>query len=298
MNANPRFAAMYAPPAPGLAPAPPPAAPAVIAPAQAQAQTAPVAVPAGSAVVVAQPPAAPPAAVAVAAPAAPGLTDYWGRPIAAPGQQLNADTAAWNARQQQFTANNQGYAATGYQGNAAQVATQVAHGAQASSIPLGVLDSTFWQGGTNYGGAQSDQNIASGNNGETNWNDPGVSGFGVDQAVPGAVVSGVANLRNALGASQAQATTGDIGRAVSTLPAAYAGYQAQLQQAASNPQFAGTLPPAPAQQAPAQAAPVQQPVTQTAQRAPGAGPGSVPASQGMPKVTNYMGGLQGAAANA
>lgn len=317
VNANPRFAALYAPPAPGMAPPPSPA----LAVPVAQSAIAPGAVlaaPAQTPVAV----IAPPAQVAPAAPsAAPPMPaggawgdqahlDYFrqygpgnsglsqeqvdsllGKPPAPP----SAATAAFNQQQQQFTANNQGYAATGYQGNASQVASQVAHGAQASSIPLGVLDSSFWQGGTNYGGAQNDQNIASGNNGATNWNDPSVSGFGVDQAIPGAVVSGVANLRNALTASQAQATTGGIGRAVTFLPAVYAGYQAQLQQAASNPGFSGTLPPAPVQQQ-AQTAPIQRrPVDQGAQVT---GPGSVIASLGIPNIANHMGNLQEAAANA
>lgn len=68
---------------------------------------------------------------------------------------VSADQAAWNAKQQNFTAANSGYGTTGYFGTPDQVAAQVAGGAQSSSIPQGVLDSSFNQGGSNHGGNQS-----------------------------------------------------------------------------------------------------------------------------------------------
>lgn len=65
-----------------------------------------------------------------------------------------AATAAYNAKQQAFTAANSGYGSTGYMGDPTQVAAQVAGGAQSSSIPQGVLDPSFYVGGANYGGGQ------------------------------------------------------------------------------------------------------------------------------------------------
>ena len=97
-----------------------------------------------------------------------------GKPSAGPSQA----TVDWNQRQQDFTKNNQGYADTGYMGNADQVMSQRAGGAQAAGIPTGVLDSSFYRGGSNYGGQQNAGNTMSDLNGERDWTG---STFGVDK---------------------------------------------------------------------------------------------------------------------
>jgi len=63
--------------------------------------------------------------------------------------QLQLD---WLAAQQASVAANPYYASTGYNGDAAAVAGQVACGAQASGNAMGrVLDSSFCRGGVHYG---------------------------------------------------------------------------------------------------------------------------------------------------
>ena len=100
-----------------------------------------------------------------------------GKPSAGPNQA----TVDWNQKQQQFTNNNQGYAATGYLGNQAQVLSQLAGGAQSAGIPQGVLGPSFYSGGADYGGQQTAQNSMNGNNGATNW---AGSTYGVDASNP------------------------------------------------------------------------------------------------------------------
>jgi len=78
-------------------------------------------------------------------------------------------TQDWNKTQQQFTQNNQGYAGSGYWGNADQVAAQRAGERQSAGIPTGVLDASFDKGGSNYGGQQTAGNTMSGQNGAMNW---------------------------------------------------------------------------------------------------------------------------------
>jgi|GEM_PF-6803361 len=64
----------------------------------------------------------------------------------------STDTVLWNATQQAATAANPYAASTGYNGNAAEVAGQIACGAKASGALMGrVLDSSFCQGGPHYG---------------------------------------------------------------------------------------------------------------------------------------------------
>lgn len=133
--------------------------------------------------------------------------------------------------QQAFTAHNQDYGTTGYQGNPDQVASQVANHAQSNSIPLGVLGSSFYQGGSDYGGQQTDQNSMSGLNGARDWTN---SMYGVD---PNAATA--AN-RDALSSAQSAFT----GRAPSTMPAAPA--------APASTSAAGTTPTQPAVQQQAQ----------------------------------------------
>jgi len=148
------------PPAPTPAPAPAPSA----APPAPQATTTPAVAPAPT-----------------AAPQSTGVPyqtwDSNAGPVGPDGRHVGAmvtayatpGTASYSANQQQFTTNNQGYGGSGYWGNAAQVAAQQAEHAQANSIPLGVLGTTFGIGGADYGGQQNAGNSLNGLNGARSW---------------------------------------------------------------------------------------------------------------------------------
>ncbi len=110
-----------------------------------------------------------------------GLSQEQVNALLGQSSQPSAATAAYNQAQQQFTQNNQGYAATGYLGNQAQVLSQLAGGAQSAGIPLGVLGPSFYQGGADYGGQQNAGNSMSGNNGATDWTG---STYGINPATP------------------------------------------------------------------------------------------------------------------
>lgn len=161
-----------------------------------------------------------------------------GKPTAGP----NAATIDWNQRQQQFGANNPLYGITGYQGNAQQVASQVAGGAQSAGIPMGVLGSSFYQGGADYGGQQNAGNSMNGNNGAVNWNDPTVANYGVSDAsyIP-ALVQSLQAAKAGLGSTPL--TTGQVGNFVSSVPGTVNSPQFQAGMAAQ------AQPQQPAQQA-------------------------------------------------
>lgn len=174
--------------------------------------------------------------------AARGVFDYSSvLPGQPPPWMAGGQTAALNAAQQQFTANNGLYGITGYLGNDQQVASQVAGGAQANSIPLGVLGSTFSRGGSDSGGQQTSENSLSGNNGATDWTG---STYGVSPAayIP-ALATTLRDRNTALSGSQAGpgGTTASVGAFTTAVPGQLraqadrqAAFQAQL-AAASQP---------------------------------------------------------------
>lgn len=188
---------------------------------------------------------------------------------------------SWNDQQQQFTANNPLYGGasggTGYWGNAAQVGAQQAEGAQANSIPTGVLGTSFGRGGADYGGTQTAQNMATGNNGATNWTG---STYGLPAASAQGPMNGNASQQSAVtGAQQGgsyaglqQVTPGMMMQGTGTITANAQQYPAGTFQGAQ----AGISPYALRQVTPEMMIqPGAGTVTQNAQRI---GPGSVRAS--------------------
>jgi len=158
----------------------------------------------------------------------------------------SAETIAYNKAQQQFTANNQLYGATGYQGNANQVASQVAGGAQSAGIPMGVLGTSFYRGGADFGGQQNAGNSLNGNNGAVNWNDPSVANYGVsDAAYIPALAATLLNAKTALNSTPT--TTAQVGKFVTDVGTQLQAQERQQAQQSYIQQLAGSSAPMPAQ---------------------------------------------------